>query len=249
MYGGEKMVDIIILLLIAAFAVIGYFRGFVKTIFSLSRKLLAFVGAYLLVGPVRDWLIPQGIGDKITNYINNWLVNKNEAIFSITNPSAEQLASIKESLKIPDFIFNSIESIFANGSSDLTLGKAIASTFMYYAMTVLCFILLFIILQIVIWIVSKILNTLMEAPVLKTFNRLFGLIVGISIGLIIVSVCLLFLSGAAKCFDSVNEFVIEYINPTSTQFGLARWLYNNNLLVILLEQVFHTEDILNFLKK
>lgn len=243
-----NIVDVIILVIIAAFALIGYFRGFVKMIFSLSRKLLAFVGAYLLVGPIRDWLIPQGIGDKMTNYINNWLVNKNETIFTITNPTSDQLASIKESLKIPDFIFESIESIFNNNPSDLTLGKAIASTFMYYAMTVLCFIALFILLQLVVWIVSKILNALMEAPVLKTFNRLFGLIVGISIGLIMVSLCLLLLSGFAKIIDPVNDFVVNYINPTSSSFGLSRWLYNNNLLVILLKQVFHTEDILKFIK-
>lgn len=243
------VIDIIILVLIAVFALVGYFRGFVKMIFSLSRKLLSFVGAFLLVGPIRDWIIPQGIGDKMTNYINNWLISKNETIFSITNPTAEELASIKESLKIPNFIFESIENIFASNPSDLTLGKAIASTFMYYAMTVICFIILFILLQLIIWLVSKILNALMEAPVLKTFNRLFGLIVGISIGLVIVSVCLLLLSGASKCFSSVNEFVINYIDPTSTKFGITRWLYNNNLLVLLLEQVIHTDDILNFLKK
>lgn len=239
-----SIADYVVIGILLIFAIVGLAKGLIMMIFSLSKKILAIVGAYVLVGPVRNWLIPTQVGEKINTTILNWLMTKNETLFSITNPSPEDYDTLKNTLNVPSFLLDAFKKVFEN-NPDGTLGNAVSNTLTYYVLTIICFIVLFILLLLVISLVALILSKVMEAPVLNVFNRLTGMVVGIFLGLMIVSIAMLILSGVSNWFSWGNDFIIKYIDPTNENFGIARWLYNNNLLLIFLENVLHFDEISN----
>lgn len=237
-----SVADFVVIGIILVFVIIGFAKGFIKMFFSLSKKILATLGAYLLTSPVRNVLIDTQIGNTIRNTILDWLVSKNEFLFNTPDLSNEMLNELQSSLKIPDFLFEIIREQVANSISvnpTETLGSIVSNTLAYYVVTILSFIVLFIILIIGMSIISAILSKIMEAPILNAINRLTGLAVGLVIGLVIVSLGMLCLSGISNWFNWGNEFISTYIDPTNESFGVARWLYNNNLLVYFIRNTLH----------
>lgn len=237
-----SIADFVVIGIVLIFAIVGLAKGLIKMIFSLSKKILATVGAYILVGPIRNWLTPTQIGEKINSTILDWLMTKNETLFSITDPTPEKFDELKNTLNVPNFLLDAFKKVFENNPGG-TLGDAVSNTLTYYVLTILCFIVLFILLLLVISLIAMILSKVMEAPVLNAFNRITGMIVGIFLGLMIISLVMLVLSGVSNWFSWGNEFIAKYIDPANENFGIARWLYNNNLLVLILEKVLHFDEI------
>lgn len=218
--------DIAVIVIVLIFLIIGYCKGLIKMIFSLSRKLIAFIGTYLLVGPVRNLLLKTSIGESINTTIKEWIATKIDTIH------------------LPEFIQNAVNSMMENNEG-LSNVDALSNTLTYYVMTIISFIAVFIVLLLVLFIVQLILDSVMEAPVLKPINKILGSVVGIAIGLVIVSIGMLVLTGLNNWFEWGNNFVTTYIDPTNENFGIARWLYNNNLLQLLLEKLIDFDGAVN----
>ena len=64
------------------------------------------------------------------------------------------------------------------------------------------------------------------------------------IGLLFVSLFLLGCNALSSTVGFVNTFVETYIDPTNPSFGVARFLYNNNILYLLIPNLINIQDIL-----
>lgn len=237
-----NIVDYIVLGIILLFAIIFFFKGFIKSLFSLTKKVLAIFLSFLLVKPVSGILLGTSLGDSARSSVLDWVVSKLGDVANITNPTSEQIGELSSSLNIPKFICDWIFQGFENNLADCTLGEAISKTITYYAFNILTFIALFIILSILIWIVVKVLNKVVETPLLKPINRLLGFALGAVYGALIVSVIFLGMS-ALSSWDFINNIIQTYIDPLNESFGVARFLYNNNLLVLIYENIINIENI------
>lgn len=243
-----SIIDIIILVVVGVFAIIGLSKGFIKMIFSLSKKFIALLGSYLLVAPVRGVLLPSKIGLALYNPILNFINEKGGSLAQLTEFTDEQVSSLAQTMSVPEFIAKLIgDSLAKNLPEGLTLGESISQTLTYYALTVICFVALFIVILLLVYVLSKLLNSLFESLLLKPFNRLLGLAIGLLLGLFFVSLGLMIMS-ALSSVEFVNNLISTQIEPANETFGIARWLYNNNLLVWFLKNVMHADEIVGFIK-
>ena len=237
------MVDIFIIIFITIFALIGLKKGLIKIIFSFSKKLIAFIAAYFLTKPFTKLLIPSKLGVSINNSILEWICEKWPEIASITDPSAADIEIISESSHMPKFIIDMLLKLIDSDSIETTFGNLIADTITHYTVTVIAYFLLVIILLIVVSLLSNVLNSLFETVVLKPINRILGMLINITISLLFVSLALLALNALAPTVGFIDDFVQAYIDPSNSDFGVARFLYNNNILVWLMDNLISLEDI------
>ena len=237
-----SIVDYIVLGFILIFAIIGVCKGLFKMIFSLSKKIIAFIVAYYLAGPVRDLLLPTTIGEKINGSVLAWVTEKIPDLVNITSPTDEQLSTISSSLNLPKFIVELILKAFNDKITTMSIGDTIASTVTYYTLTVLSYVGLFIVISILVLILGSLLNSLFESPILKPINRILGLGLGVLIATLIISLLLL-ITQSLSSWSFMGDFVQSQIDPTNPSFGVTRFLYNHNILTYAIENVININQI------
>ncbi len=236
------IVDYIVLGVLLLFLIIGLAKGFFKMVFSLSKKIISLVLAYFLVSPVRSFVISSELGLKINNYCLDIVNSKLGDLALITNPSAEQIESLSDLLNLPKFVINLLYKAFQNDVTTMPLGESIAQTISYYFITIVSFIVLVIVIALLVFILARLLNSLFETPVLKPINRLLGMGLGLIIGVMIISFIFL-IAQSMVSLDFVGDLIEKYIDPNNPEFGIARFLYNNNFLLYALENIIHINDI------
>lgn len=236
------IVDYIILGVLLLFLIIGLVKGFFKMIFSLSKKIISFALAYFLVSPVRSFVIGSELGAKINNYCLDIITSKLGDLALVTNPSTEQIESLSDYLNLPKFVINLLYKAFQDEVTTMPLGESLAQTISYYFITVVSYIVLVIVIALLVFVLGRLLNSLFETPVLKPINRILGMSLGLVIGLMIVSFVFL-IAQSLIGIEFVGNFIETQIQPDNPDFGIARFLYNNNLLLYALENIIHINDI------
>lgn len=181
-----------IVLLIVTFAIIvvmtlmGFRKGFLKTIFRLSPLLIGFVLVYFLSGPVTTTV------DDMTNVRENVTVATQNKLYSIVQKEyaendAEQKAAIEKSF-IPDALINSYENCdnFVSELKDdyvTRLSKyagELAVKLLGAVITVIVGFLIFTVVNYLLGFANKI-------PIVGGINEIAGGIVGLFFGFLIVS--------------------------------------------------------------
>lgn len=239
-----NFVDIFIIIFIGLFAIFGLYKGLIKIVFSFSKKLVAFVASYFLVSPFRKILLPSKLGSSINTKVFEWILEKNALLANLTDPTAADIEAIAESTNLPKFICDILIKLVEDDIAGKTLGELIAETVTYYIVTALAYIILVIILILVISILSNVLNSLFETVVLKPFNRILGMCLNAFVAILFISLFFLGLNALAPTVSFVNNFVETYIDPGNPSFGIARFLYNNNILMWIVSNLINVNDIM-----
>lgn len=241
-----SVVDIIILIVIAIAAIIGLKNGFVKMLFGLIKKLGSLIITYFLLTPTRNYLTTTPVNDKIYNGVLNW-ANKKGGVFTEKVPEGGLTEALLKEVNLPNAVKDLLDKVVGDGSSatDMTLGEVLSQTLTYYALTVIAFIGLLIVFTIVVNILCKFFTKLFESSGLNGINRLLGLVLGVGIVVIVIWTVFIVIDLAKTWIGFLGDFVEKNINPSSTEPGVARWLYNNNILLKLIEKVLNVGDILN----
>ena len=200
---------VVFLAVIAAAAVTGYHKGFLKTLVSMLAILISAVFVFFLSGPVTDLLSSKtGLRESIRQSVYEKLMEKAEEDGAVTDE--EQRESAAESF-IPKAVlesFNSKTNPFGSREDYITdLSAHIASLTMKAIGIIITLVLSFILIRVLIS-VSGLLNKL---PLLGGINRVLGAALGLVKGLLIIW-CLCFAMNALSstsigqsCLEAVNE--------------------------------------------
>ncbi len=162
------MADIIILVIIAGAAVIGYKKGLVHSVFNLGYHFVALIAAAIFYPMVSKWLV----GTKLYNIIFE----------SITQRVTEGGFINVEAL--PDFMQQTAQAGI-NAAAENT-----AATVTNLIVTIVSIVIVFVVVKLALSIVSKAINSFAKLPVIKGFNKLGGFAFGILSGIVIVYVLL-----------------------------------------------------------
>lgn len=185
--------DIIIVLLIILFAIIGFRRGIAKTLLNLAGLILSAICAYYLSGFIAQFVydtflqqsiitnIEQLIQDKGTEYaiansleaVPQWIsgvISFIVGLFGISLNEYEQNMNVAQS--ITSSVAHSIEG---------ALSSVIVTT-----LTVIFAIILFIVLFIIAKKLIKLVSNVFRIPVIKQINQLLGLLLGGIEGMVFV---------------------------------------------------------------
>ena len=211
------VIDILLILVIALSAFIGYKKGFVKVIVKLGTFLIALVLAFLLQSSVAKF-IGEDIGFK--NTISTTVQNK------LSDYAKSKEDDKKTDIKMLEKTIDEINTAAEEKKAEVI--QKWANNIADFILKGLSFIIIFFTVAIVMGIISLILNTVVKLPVLDTLNGVLGL--GSAVILMVFRIMILLTIIYFMSPLEIVEPVINYINTSC----ITKLLYENNIIVSIL---------------
>lgn len=220
--------EIVILVVIVAMAVIGHHKGFVKMIVGLAAMVIALVGTAVLAPVLSDYIneqteLRQQIAGQISIYLEEQIGEKLEQ----TTAAAQQEAIDK--LSLPD---NVKSALLANNTTDMYKKLGVSSFSEYisnYAagmgISALSYLIVFLVLYIVLRVVFMVLNIVTLLPFLKGVNKLAGAALGLVQA--VVYIWVFFAIATAAMNTSWGMAVLTMIGNSK----FLTFLYHYNLIL------------------
>lgn len=224
-------IDICIFAVLAINSAIGYYQGFIISVFSLAGIIISYFVARLYYPIIAQIILNnQVIYDKLRSFVDKRLYSMFEG-----NTDAFSSVSLYEGLNLPKPLLDLISKSPRVGSYASEISEN-AIDIMSEALTgifvdVISLIIAFIIARIAIMLIVRVLSLFSELPLLKQFNKIlglgFGLIKGVLIILIVFAILTPFIS------VSPNGLLAEGIFGSEVGY----YLYDNNILLKYLKEV------------
>ena len=219
----KLLIDIILLGIIIGFMVVGYRKGFVKTVLSCLKNIVAFFIAFKFSSLLAKWLKDQFfmvkakevIGEKVAEFLGTNSVTDNDIGPLLDSEHAGFLDFIDKMGIDVDALRNAVQSTDATVND--AISEYIATPCVNALSSVIAFILLFAGTLIVIAIVGWILGAFSKLPIIKGTNKFLGGIIGLAFGIFIAFVV-----------ASLIRIVIPYFSDTAVISSLEQGntLYN-----------------------
>ena len=202
------MADIIVLLIIAAFAVIGVKRGFIRSVVGVLSFAASIALAWILHPVVSELMMSFGIDITLTERIR-------ESMLGYVTAGGE-FTMLPEAVKL------------AVEAGQLEVVNAVAKSAADMAMNIIAFIGVLILSRVVIWIAIRLLNIMSKLPVINGFNRIAGLLLGLvqGVAVVYIALALIFAFAPVGTNDSINEIMEDS--------SVAILMYENNPIVDIL---------------
>lgn len=239
------IIDVVLVIILAVFAIIGYKKGLFKSLLSLFSWIVCILVAIFTAKYVANWI--NGIYDfnsLIGSQIEKGLVGMNEVFSRQVNEFASKediLNAIADSningvlLQLIKIVFNSTAF---NPESTATVGNLVGVSIGGMCMIVISGILVFIVLKIVIALLSKLFDNLSRIKIIGGLNKIFGLIFGL-----IKGVCVIFIFNAVlvalSLIPAVNNTItpviqdntkIEKVVYNTTDKLVGKYIIDNNVI-------------------
>ncbi len=211
-----KLVDIVIIAILALSVLVGLYRGFISSVASMGGCLLSLAASFWLSPTVVGWV--QSNPDLIRTLMSytdaqSRLGDLNLSLTKVSTLTSDGIANILSRVHLPaplDTLLqtNLEKQVFA--PSGLTqVGDYVSQTIVGAILNVLCFVVCFIVLMLVFHIVLNFLKVVFRFPVLKQLNSLAGGLFGLLRGVLLcfIAFALLPLIQTVVPIDGINEMV------------------------------------------
>ena len=185
------IIDMVALVLILLFAIVGAKKGFIRSFISFFGTLLSLIFALLLCGVVTSFLEEHfSLVTTISNSINGSI----SSMFGETIMNTP-LSSVSEGglsgAGIAGWIVNIIIKLQGNNlPADTTIGQILPPTFAYYIVILISIIIMYILFKIIFYIIGRIAKD-KKSPFATKPDRFFGFLLGIFQGVLFVELLVL----------------------------------------------------------
>lgn len=234
------LISIVFIAVIILFIIIGIIKGFAASVIDFLGQIIILILAYLLTNVLTPIVANISIFTNFKSSIYNALLDFNPLfgeLFYKDNPEAINQAV--QSLKIPSiispFISNEIIKIIPN--EGIIIGEAISSLLIQIICSIICFALLYLVLRLTLVLIKKLFKSIISniKPINK-IDRLLGAVLGLFIGIISVNIiCLILtLTMSIPLLEEFNLFVINQMQLNSDTWTLSKYMYQNNLLLLII---------------
>ena len=209
------IIDISLLLIIVIFVVVGYFRGFLKTILSLLGTVGSLVISYFVkdffAGILNNWF---GLGDKIANVISKQVSELAPTFSSVTVGTVEELLSLINESEV-GLIYKKIFSMLVPDSisASSTVAQVVGSAVGSIAVVIIAFLVVFLLIKLLVFLLNKIVKKIPKRSLFGKANRALGAIGGLINGLIILGVILVVLNFLCM-IPSLSSLIYPVIEKT-----------------------------------
>ncbi len=235
------ILDAIVIIIIAATAIVGYRRGFIRTIIQLAGCIIAFILALSLSGTVSTMVYEGLLRDSLHEKIET--VWSETVVEGAAQTLTEQTQAVLDTL--PGFVQTALDAetitqgIRDSVGNDQT-GTAVAGYLvddlirpvMVVVIRFIAFLILFTILTLLIRLLEKLLEPLTKLPLVRQTDGLLGLVVGLVKGivfaLVAVTIMQLIATGTTtgpftqeNLENSIVAGWIAQINPLSSVLNLG----------------------------
>lgn len=222
------IIDIAIVVALVIFGIIGFKKGFLKSIVSLFSWIVCLIVAVLTAKYVAGWInkiydFTGLIGEKIAEGLNS----SNEFFATAINQfsSKEEIISALPA-ETNSFLAQLIKVIFNNTAVDMsstdTIASVLGASMGHICMVIIAGVLTFIILMIVVKLLSKLFDKVASTKILGGLNKILGLIFGLikACCIIIIGNCILI---ALSLVPAINGFLTPIIQDNT---HVERFVYN-----------------------
>ncbi len=206
--------DIIIILIMLTFIIIGYKKGLIKVAVSFLSVIIAILITIILYKPVSNMVISKtNIDEKISDAIYSKIENIDFQNITEEEKNNNGILAIAEE-QINSAIENSVTDIARTISNNLSLTIVEG----------ICFIGLIILIRLGLLILNIFADFIGNLPIIKQFNKSGGIIYGVVEGFFIIN---LLLAIAFMLNPIFNDGKIEKCIKQST---LGQTIYENNFI-------------------
>ncbi len=223
--------DVLVIIIVAVFAILGFKKGIAKTVVSIIGTILASALTMILSNPIAEAIYQGGF--------KTALVEKIGDAIKLYKQSGQ--GSLVESIMktMPKFVNNSLSSF---GVSTQTLNSAAGKSaeqveqlirpIIVSFISVFVSIFLFIILTIIIKLISKLIVNTIDDSVVGGVNAFLGAVVGIIEGFVIVILIAFVVRITIPHLKEVPEIISDSSISQSTVF---KGIYDSSLLTQFVE--------------
>ena len=225
---------ILVVLLVAGNIVWGFFRGFLRVVYSMAAWILILVFVTFATPYVADWMTEHtGLDTRIVKNCKEKLQN---AVAGEEKSTEEQNTQEQKDLsglgmKLPANVWNQIgdtHKLADDWMEQSGLYNTIASKASSLAMKAIAFVIVILITVIAIHLIATAIDLVAKLPVIGEVNHMLGGIAGLIKGLLLVWLVFAFAAmGAATEAGSV-------VSDAGYQADILQWLYEKNLILTIL---------------
>ena len=207
------VIDIIVVAVLVIFGIIGFCKGFFKSILSFFSWAVCLIVAVFSAKYVANWLNHiYDFSGLIGRGISNELLSYNEYFSTLaTNYNVDNIPSGMGLLgQLTKVVFSS--NIEGNFAENETIASVVGASLGHVVMVIITAILIFVILKIVLFIINKIVDKITKTKVIGVLNKIFGLVFGVlKAGFIVVvfNVVLVFLTLIPAVNNTITPLVQE----------------------------------------
>lgn len=183
-------IDIVLLSVIASFALWGFAKGFISTIIGLAGYVVAFFAARTWGSTLGESLKGTGLMESLSRSINSNLAN-----MGVSGMDPSQTSEILNNTEFGDLLSQNpaVQSIFNEMTSAGNALEGITELIVNVVSMSLGFLIIFLVVKIVISLIGAALSGLSKMSKSISFvNRFFGLITGSIIGVALTTVTVVF---------------------------------------------------------
>jgi len=238
-----NLIDIVVILIIVLTAFIGYKRGFIKTVISLSAFFIAIIVSLLLYKPVAVILtektsIDEWVKERV---MNTRVTTSGDTIVLVTEEKKEEVETSNEELNVEteEERQNAVTAILSDlpntisQSLDISQIKEnakqeLANKLSELIMNLLSLIVIFLLVRITLIVAEFLLNSAAELPVIKQINEVLGMTLGGILGLISTYIAFAIITLISSITDI--SFVVNAIKSSL----FASVMFENNIIFKLL---------------
>ncbi len=218
------VVDLIALLIVVAYAAIGFFRGFSEFLFQVISILITIGVVFFAYKPVANVVMDTQLDEKIYSVVYENLAN---------TPIAEGEEISTENTNMSKGIVSTINGYIAEAKENaeqnvLEFVSNKIAIIVVYAITAIA---LFVVVQLVLFFIRIALDIMGSLPLLREGNQVLGLVIGVFKGILLVYLLLALASGLSPILSQFG--IIEAIESSK----ISSILYNNNIIIDIIHKM------------
>lgn len=230
------ILDILIIILISIFVIIGMIKGFTRQTLSSFAWLIALGVGVFLCKTVASLIENTNLGFSLTNTISTWITKKGGEAVTVVSPTItdELLGDALHSLGIP-YVFHPflIDHIDISEAQNISIVSYVAPKITSFVLIIICFLVIYLIVFLLVKLLSKILGDAIKNSPFSFLDRILGMIWGCLKGILVASVLMLIVSMVMSLpVQSINDWLIADMKLNTEDFGIAKFIYEHNPILI-----------------
>ena len=218
------VVDLIALLIIVAYAAIGFFRGFSEFLFQVISLLITIGVVFFAYKPVANVVMDTQLDEKIYSVVYDNLSN---------TPIAEGEEINTENTNMSKGIVSTINGYIeeAKENAEQNVLEFVSNKIAIIVVYAITAVALFVIVQLVLFFIRIALDIMGSLPLLREGNQVLGLVIGVIKGILLVYLLLALASGLSPILSQFG--IIDAIESSK----VSSILYNNNIIIDIIHKL------------
>lgn len=226
-------VSIAFIAIVVVFLIIGLVKGFFKSILSILKKALGFVGGYFAAKFLTKPLYDGEVGRSVANWFVDFFTKKG-GIY-VEEFSQEAIADKLNNSLLPAKLVNSITDLIAKlGLQEGTIAYSLGEAVTYIVILLALFVVAYIIVRILAGLLGKAFEkAAKDSKGLNAGDKLLGGLLYACLGVLAVDLVCLLIGVIVPGDGQLAAWLSNNMHLNDDTFSIAKFAYNNNVLVWL----------------